>query len=63
MRENCANSVSFLKVESLNLLTDSNRLLREEKERLWKQVEELEERGQRLEAEITPLRESNRCVD
>ena len=43
-------------VETLNLLSDSNRLLREEKDRLVRQIIEMEENCQKLEAEILPLK-------
>ncbi|KAK3607529.1 hypothetical protein CHS0354_025782 [Potamilus streckersoni] len=43
------------KVESINLLTDSNRLLRSERERLHQQLMEAEAKVRKLEEDITPL--------
>ncbi|KAL3869712.1 hypothetical protein ACJMK2_042363 [Sinanodonta woodiana] len=43
------------KVESINLLTDSNKLLRLERERLHQQLMEAEAKVRKLEEDITPL--------
>ncbi|XP_064626009.1 nucleoprotein TPR-like [Lineus longissimus] len=48
------------KVENLNLLTDSNKMLREEKDRLMQQVKEFEAKVQKLEDDIQSLKETNR---
>ncbi|XP_022089783.1 nucleoprotein TPR-like isoform X2 [Acanthaster planci] len=48
------------KVETLNALTDSNRMLREEKDRLDQQVQQLEAKVSQLEANIQPLQDQNR---
>ena len=49
-------------MESLNLLTDSNRLLREERDKLEGQLREKEECYSQLEGEVQPLRETNRTL-
>lgn len=49
-----------MKVENLNLLTDSNRLLREERGHQLKLIHELEAAQEKLEGEVGPLRETNR---
>ncbi|XP_013390064.1 nucleoprotein TPR [Lingula anatina] len=45
------------KVENLNLLTDSNKLLREEKDRLTQSLRELETKVKKLEEIIGPLKQ------
>lgn len=50
----------FFKVENLNLLTDSNKLLREERDRHLTTIRELEATRERLEGEVGPLKEANR---
>ncbi|XP_033645246.1 nucleoprotein TPR-like [Asterias rubens] len=50
------------KVETLNALMDSNRMLREEKGRLDQQVHQLEAKVCKLEADIEPLQEQNRSL-
>ena len=52
----------ILQVENLNLLTDSNRLLREERESLTQQVSTLEEKARQLSDELQLVRESNRTL-
>lgn len=47
------------RLETLNALTDSNRLLREERSNLASRAEELGEKVKALEAELEPLRTSN----
>lgn len=42
------------------MLTDSNRLLREERDRHLNTIKELEESRSELEGEVGPLRETNR---
>lgn len=51
-----------VQVESLNLLSDSNRLLREERDRQLLQLRELEERCRQLEGEMGPLKENNKSL-
>ena len=51
-----------LQVENLNLLTDSNRLLREERESLTQQVSTLEEKARQLSDELQLVKESNRTL-
>ncbi|XP_019645080.1 PREDICTED: nucleoprotein TPR-like [Branchiostoma belcheri] len=48
------------KVETLNVLTDSNKLLREEKEKVEGQLQEVTAKVQQLQKDIEPLQESNR---
>ncbi|XP_061166094.1 nucleoprotein TPR-like [Saccostrea echinata] len=48
------------KVENLNILTDSNKLLREDKNRLEQLVQELEAKVSNLEASVNPLQASIR---
>lgn len=48
------------KVETLNAITDSNRILREERDNLSKRVKELTERMVKVEDELFPLQEKNR---
>ncbi|XP_070555151.1 nucleoprotein TPR-like [Ptychodera flava] len=48
------------KIETLNVLTDSNKLLREEKDRLEQQRQQLECKVKELESAVTPLQEQNR---
>ncbi|XP_025109062.1 nucleoprotein TPR-like isoform X2 [Pomacea canaliculata] len=43
------------RVENLNVLTDSNKLLREERDRLQAQNQELDVKVRKLEADISPL--------
>lgn len=52
----------YVQVESLNLLSDSNRLLREERDRQLLQLRELEERCRQLEGEMGPLKENNKSL-
>jgi hypothetical protein len=47
-------------VENLNLLTDSNRLLREERDRQLTRIKDLENDVECLEGEVGPLKETNR---
>ncbi|CAG7834925.1 unnamed protein product [Allacma fusca] len=47
------------KVETLSALTDSNRMLREEKDAAMKEIEELKLKLQNIEAEMSPLRAQN----
>ena len=47
-------------METLNLLSDSNRLLREERDRQLTKMKELEAAVERLEGEVGPLKETNR---
>ena len=42
------------------MVTDSNQLLREERDRLAGNVKDLEAKKQRLESDMIPLRESNK---
>ena len=46
----------------MNLLSDSNKLLREERDRQSSQLCALEERCKQLEGELGPLRESNKSL-
>ncbi|XP_037913909.1 nucleoprotein TPR isoform X2 [Hermetia illucens] len=48
------------KVETLNAITDSNRILREERDTLSVRVKELTERVTKVEDELFPLQEKNR---
>ena len=48
------------KLETLNALTDSNRVLREERCAFISRAEELSAKVVQLEAELAPLRESSR---
>ena len=48
----------FFQVEQLNLLSDSNKLLREQKNKLDQLLETTQSRVQELEGEIQPLKES-----
>uniref|UniRef100_A0A1A9WND6 Nucleoprotein TPR n=1 Tax=Glossina brevipalpis TaxID=37001 RepID=A0A1A9WND6_9MUSC len=48
------------KIETLNAITDSNRVLREERNSLSKRVTELNERISSLEEELFPLQNQNR---
>ncbi|RDD46225.1 Nucleoprotein TPR [Trichoplax sp. H2] len=50
------------KVENLNLLNESNRLLRDEKEKLEQQVKQQTAKISQLEKDIQPLRDSNRTL-
>ncbi|XP_041484562.1 nucleoprotein TPR-like isoform X2 [Lytechinus variegatus] len=50
------------KVQSLNVVTDSNRLLREEKERLEQQLQQLKAKVSELEAAIIPRQEQTRTI-
>ena len=47
-------------VETLNVVTDSNKLLREERDRLAGYVKDIEAKKQQLESDMIPLRESNK---
>ena len=55
-------SLSSFQVENLNLLTDSNRLLREERESLGQRVAELEGKSRQLSDDLQQLRENNRTL-
>lgn len=48
------------KIETLNAVTDSNRILREERDTLSQKVNELSERITKCEDELYPLQEKNR---
>ncbi|XP_077991395.1 nucleoprotein TPR-like [Glandiceps talaboti] len=48
------------KIETLNVLTDSNKLLREEKDKLEQEHQQLESKVKQLETDVTPLQEQNR---
>lgn len=48
------------KVETLNAITDSNRALRQERDLLKSQINELRERADTLSAELAPTQEKNR---
>lgn len=48
------------KVETLNAITDSNRILRDERDNLKSQVQELVVRTTTLEEQLAPLQEKNR---
>lgn len=48
------------KVETLNAITDSNRILRDERDSLKMQVTELTARANSLEEQLVPLQEKNR---
>lgn len=48
------------KIETLNAITDSNRILREERDTLSKKVQELTDRVTKVEDELFPLQEKNR---
>ncbi|XP_030839084.1 nucleoprotein TPR isoform X3 [Strongylocentrotus purpuratus] len=50
------------KVQSLNVVTDSNRLLREEKERVEQQLQQLKAKVSELEGAILPLQEQTRTI-
>lgn len=52
----------MVQVENLNLLTDSNKLLRDERDRQMATVRELEATRERLEGEVGPLKEANRLL-
>ena len=54
--------MACVQVESLNLLSDSNKLLREERDRQSAQLCTLEEQCKQLEGELGPLRESNKSL-
>lgn len=47
-------------METLNVITDSNKLLREERDRLVGLVKDLEAKKQQVESDMVPLRESNK---
>ena len=55
-------SLSLCQVQNLNLLTDSNRLLREERETLSQKVSELEGKSRQLSDDLQQLRETNRTL-
>lgn len=48
------------KLETLNAITDSNRILREERDGMNEKIKELTERTAKLEEELVPLQEQNR---
>ena len=49
-------------VEQLNLLSDSNKLLREQKNKLEQQLEVSTSRVHKLEGEVQPLKENIKMV-
>ena len=49
-----------LKVENLNILTESNAFLRVEKDHHMVRIQELESAQDRLEGELDPLKETNK---
>lgn len=49
-------------VETLNAITDSNRVLREERDSLKKSVQEQVQRIEKLEEQLIPLQETNRSL-
>lgn len=51
------------KVETLNAITDSNRILREERDKLSIQLSALQERVTKVEDELIPLQEKNRELE
>ncbi len=55
-------SPSLPQVQNLNALSDSNILLREERDRLQVQVKELEGTVEKLEGELHPLQEANKLL-
>ncbi|XP_044260460.1 nucleoprotein TPR isoform X2 [Tribolium madens] len=48
------------KVETLNAITDSNRALRQERDSLKSQIDELKQRAETLASELAPTQEKNR---
>ena len=48
----------YLQVEQLNLLSDSNKLLREQKNKLEQQLEASTSHAHELEVEVQPLKEN-----
>ncbi|XP_067679171.1 nucleoprotein TPR-like isoform X3 [Haliotis asinina] len=50
------------KVENMNVLTDSNKLLREERDKLQQQVTSLEAKIKKMESDIQPLQANLRSV-
>lgn len=64
---NALNSIKheelLRKVETLNAITDSNRILREERDSLAIRVNSLQERVTKVEDELIPLQEKNRELD
>lgn len=48
------------KLETLNAMTDSNRVLREERDQLQQRIKEFTERNEKLENDMFPLQEKNR---
>ena len=58
----CLFTDFLCQVETLNLLSDSNRFLREEKDRMYQQIRELEVKGQELGEQLKPLKEANRLL-
>ena len=52
----------MFQVQNLNLLTDSNRLLREERDSLSHKVCELEGKTRQLSDDLQQLRETNRTL-
>ncbi|XP_046561474.1 LOW QUALITY PROTEIN: nucleoprotein TPR-like [Haliotis rubra] len=50
------------KVENMNVLTDSNKLLRQERDKLHQQVTSLEAKTKKMESDIQPLQASLRSV-
>jgi len=57
---NCV--VVLLQVEQLNLLSDSNKLLREQKNKLEQQLEVSTSRVHELEGEVQPLKENMKML-
>ena len=50
--------ITVFQVEQLNLLSDSNKLLREQKNKLDQQLETSTSRVHKLEGEVQPLKEN-----
>ncbi|XP_015241685.1 PREDICTED: nucleoprotein TPR-like isoform X4 [Cyprinodon variegatus] len=47
------------KTETMNILMDTNKMLREEKEKMTQELQELQAKVQKLESDIFPLQQSN----
>ncbi|CAH1773591.1 unnamed protein product, partial [Owenia fusiformis] len=60
MQSSAQHAELMRKVENLNILTDSNQLLREERDQLSTHVKEIESKIQTLESKLSPLEETNR---
>ncbi|XP_071964047.1 nucleoprotein TPR-like isoform X2 [Antedon mediterranea] len=48
------------KVETLNVLSDSNKLMRTEKDQLEQQLQQMQAKVEKLESDIAPIQEANR---